>query len=101
MVPGLPFYIRDDDPPAKRHILRAAMKLFSEHGLAGTSIRDIARESGFRALGCVPVRAVVPRRPKLLERECAPGEGRPLRGGRALEPHRFGGGRTCAARGTR
>jgi len=42
-----PFYIRDDDPPAKRHILRAAMKLFSEHGLAGTSIRDIARESGY------------------------------------------------------
>jgi|SRR5215510_1224779 len=42
-----PFYISDDDPPAKRHILRAAMKLFSEHGLAGTSIRDIARESGY------------------------------------------------------
>src|SRR5262249_52433177 len=42
-----PFYVRDDDPPAKRHILRAAMKLFSEHGLAGTSIRDIARESGY------------------------------------------------------
>jgi AcrR family transcriptional regulator len=43
----VPFYIRDDDPPAKRHILRAAMKLFSEHGLAGTSIRDIARVSGY------------------------------------------------------
>jgi AcrR family transcriptional regulator len=42
-----PFYIRDDDPPAKRHILRAAMKLFSQRGLAGTSIRDIARESGY------------------------------------------------------
>ena len=42
-----PFYIREDDPPAKRQILRAAMKLFSEHGLAGTSIRDIARESGY------------------------------------------------------
>lgn len=42
-----PFYIRDDDPPAKRHILRAAMKLFSEHGLDGTSIRDIAKESGY------------------------------------------------------
>ena len=43
----LPFYIRDDDPPAKRHILRAAMKLFSERGLDATSIRDIARESGY------------------------------------------------------
>src|SRR5215831_17160902 len=47
MNQGLPFYIRPGDPPAKRHILRAAMKLFSEHGLAGTSIRDIARESGY------------------------------------------------------
>jgi len=43
----LPFYVREDDPPAKRQILRAAMKLFSEHGLAGTSIRDIAQESGY------------------------------------------------------
>jgi AcrR family transcriptional regulator len=42
-----PFYIRDDDPPAKREILRAALKLFSGHGLEGTSIRDIARESGY------------------------------------------------------
>ena len=42
-----PFYIRDDDPPAKRQILRAAMKLFSQHGLAGTSVRDIATESGY------------------------------------------------------
>jgi len=47
MASLLPFYIRADDPPAKRHILRAAMKLFSEHGLDGTSIRDIARESGY------------------------------------------------------
>src|SRR5215467_54879 len=43
----LPFYIRDTDPPAKREILRAAMKLFSERGLAATSIRDIAKESGY------------------------------------------------------
>jgi AcrR family transcriptional regulator len=43
----LPFYIREDDPPAKRKILRAAMKLFSERGLAATSIRDIAGESGY------------------------------------------------------
>jgi len=43
----LPFYIRKDDPPAKRAILRAAIKLFSEQGLAATSIRDIADESGY------------------------------------------------------
>src|SRR5262245_4075724 len=42
-----PFYIRADDPPAKQEILRAAMKLFSERGFAGTSIRDIAQESGY------------------------------------------------------
>jgi TetR/AcrR family transcriptional regulator, repressor of fatR-cypB operon len=47
MTTELPFYIREDDPPAKRQILRAAMKLFSEHGLAATSIRDIAQESGY------------------------------------------------------
>src|SRR5262249_1421158 len=43
----LPFYVRENDPPAKREILRAAMKLFSEHGLAATTIRDIAKESGY------------------------------------------------------
>jgi len=43
----LPFYIRDSDPAAKREILRAAMKLFSERGLAATTIRDIAKESGY------------------------------------------------------
>src|SRR3954470_17286431 len=43
----LPFYIREGDPPAKREILRAAMKLFSEHGLVATTIRDIAKESGY------------------------------------------------------
>jgi AcrR family transcriptional regulator len=42
-----PFYVRDSDPPAKREILRAAMKLFSERGLAATTIRDIAKESGY------------------------------------------------------
>jgi TetR/AcrR family transcriptional regulator, repressor of fatR-cypB operon len=43
----LPFYIREDDSPAKREILRAGLKLFSERGLAATSIRDIADESGY------------------------------------------------------
>src|SRR4051794_40238484 len=42
-----PFYVLDGDPPAKREILRAAMKLFSERGLAATTIRDIAQESGY------------------------------------------------------
>jgi len=44
---SLPFYVREDDPPAKRQILRAALKLFASRGLNGTSIRDIARESGY------------------------------------------------------
>ena len=44
---SLPFYIRDGDPPAKREILRAALKLFGSRGLDGVSIRDIARESGY------------------------------------------------------
>jgi AcrR family transcriptional regulator len=43
----LPFYIRENDPPAKREILRAAIKLFGRHGLAATTIRDIAKESGY------------------------------------------------------
>jgi AcrR family transcriptional regulator len=47
MATALPFYIREDDPPAKRAILRAAMKLFSARGLVATSIRDIAEESGY------------------------------------------------------
>ncbi|HEY9479717.1 MAG TPA: helix-turn-helix domain-containing protein [Gemmatimonadaceae bacterium] len=47
MTAPLPFYVREDDPPAKREILRAALALFGERGLAGTSIRDIAGESGY------------------------------------------------------
>ncbi|MBZ5660173.1 MAG: TetR/AcrR family transcriptional regulator [Acidobacteriia bacterium] len=47
MASSLAFYIRADDPPAKREILRSAMKLFSQGGLAATSIRDIAKESGY------------------------------------------------------
>ncbi len=47
MAASSPFYVRPDDPPAKREILRAALALFSERGLAATSIRDIAEESGY------------------------------------------------------
>lgn len=47
MPAATPFYIHESDPPSKREILRAAMKLFSERGLAATSIRDIADESGY------------------------------------------------------
>jgi AcrR family transcriptional regulator len=47
MAKPLPFYVREDDAPAKRQILVAAMTLFADRGLDGTSIRDIARESGY------------------------------------------------------
>ena len=47
MPAARPFYIQEDDSPAKREILRAALTLFSERGLAATSIRDIADESGY------------------------------------------------------
>lgn len=47
MPTALPFYVHEDDPPAKREILRAALKLFSERGLAATTIRDIADASGY------------------------------------------------------
>lgn len=47
MATALPFYLREDDPPAKRQILRAALKLFSTRGLVATSIRDIAAASGY------------------------------------------------------
>jgi AcrR family transcriptional regulator len=47
MATALPFYVSEDDAPAKREILRAALRLFSERGLAATTIRDIAEESGY------------------------------------------------------
>ncbi|MGD8362241.1 MAG: helix-turn-helix domain-containing protein [Gemmatimonadota bacterium] len=37
----------EDDSPAKRAILQAALKRFGERGLAETSIRAIAEESGY------------------------------------------------------
>jgi AcrR family transcriptional regulator len=47
MPTELPFYLQEDDPPAKREVLRAALRLFSTRGLVGTSIRDIAAASGY------------------------------------------------------
>src|SRR5512143_889095 len=47
MASRVPFYIHEQAPPAKREIIRAALKLFSQRGLATTSIRDIASESGY------------------------------------------------------
>jgi AcrR family transcriptional regulator len=47
MTARTPFYLEEGDPPAKREILRAALKLFGERGLASTSVRDIADESGY------------------------------------------------------
>lgn len=47
MKARVPFYVEEGAPAAKREILRAALKLFSEQGLASTSIRDIANESGY------------------------------------------------------
>lgn len=43
----IPFYIKDQDSPAKREILKAALSLFVRQGLDGTSIRDIAGEAGY------------------------------------------------------
>lgn len=43
----IPFYIKEQDSPAKREILKAALSLFVRHGLDGTSIRDIAAEAGY------------------------------------------------------
>jgi AcrR family transcriptional regulator len=42
-----PFYVKQGDAPAKQKILVEAVRLFSERGLAGTSIRDIARATGY------------------------------------------------------
>lgn len=44
---AMPFYIQEQDAPAKREILKAALTLFVRHGLDGTSIRDIATEAGY------------------------------------------------------
>jgi AcrR family transcriptional regulator len=42
-----PFYVSDGDAPAKRKILITALALFVRDGLCETSVRDIAKASGF------------------------------------------------------
>lgn len=42
-----PFYVLPDDAPAKQKILVSALKLFVRDGLCETSVRDIAKVSGF------------------------------------------------------
>lgn len=42
-----PFYVLPGDAPAKQKILVAALKLFVKDGLCETSVRDIAKVSGF------------------------------------------------------
>jgi AcrR family transcriptional regulator len=46
-VPPKPFYVSATDAPAKQKILIAALHLFVRDGLCETSVRDIARGSGF------------------------------------------------------
>jgi len=43
----LPFYLSEDDPPAKQAILQAALRLFVRDGLRETSIRTIGDEAGY------------------------------------------------------
>lgn len=41
------FFLSEGDPPSKQSILRAALKLFVNHGLAGTNVRMIGKEAGY------------------------------------------------------
>jgi AcrR family transcriptional regulator len=41
------FYLSEEDAPAKRRILVAALDLFVRDGLCETSVRDIAKATGF------------------------------------------------------
>lgn len=43
----IPFFINEEDSPAKQAILKAALSLFVRQGLDGTSIREIAGEAGY------------------------------------------------------
>ena len=42
-----PFYVSSDDAPAKQRIVVSALELFVRDGLCETSVRDIAKASGF------------------------------------------------------
>jgi AcrR family transcriptional regulator len=42
-----PFYILPDDPPSKREILKASLKLFVHRGLSETNIRLIGKTAGY------------------------------------------------------
>ena len=44
---GLPFFLSENDPPAKRSILMTALELFATRGVDGVTIRDIAAKTGF------------------------------------------------------
>jgi len=41
------FFVRPDDPPSKRAILRAAFNLFVRDGYDATNIREIGKEAGY------------------------------------------------------
>ncbi len=41
------FFISEGDPPSKQSIMRAALKLFVEHGVAATNVRMIGDEAGY------------------------------------------------------
>lgn len=45
--PPAPCYLSPDDAPAKKKILSEALRLFVQDGLCETSIRDIARATGY------------------------------------------------------
>lgn len=42
-----PFYIAPGDSPSKRRILQEGLRLFAQHGMSATTIRDIAKATGF------------------------------------------------------
>ncbi|GAA3135015.1 TetR/AcrR family transcriptional regulator [Streptosporangium carneum] len=47
-LPHVESFLADDrDPPSKRRILVEALRLFVEHGVDGTTVRDIAKASGY------------------------------------------------------